>query len=104
MTTTRAIKGDPYVVSAKTVDTRAVSLRLGNCSRMTDGTGNLFMPKELALRWQGGRLQYAMLGGRSLRADGHEFLGARGASITYYADDPETPVWVSQLISEHAPA
>lgn len=100
-------KGEPITAVQELVDRRHVRVAVGNCVRMGNGTGGLFLPDTLQLAWRNGQVMNVLLSGRELRTDGYQWVDGRRSTRQYVTGagqmDPETPDWVLQLISAHAP-
>lgn len=107
-------KGPPVAGEVTTNDTRAVRIKLSNCSRTADPlTGYTFVPDGLYLEWHNGVLVHCTLVGPRLRADGGRFLDDRRTGRPFirrkftldnrYPLDGDTPDWVRELVARHAP-
>lgn len=100
-------KGSPIAALQERVDRRHIRLALGNCPRMGDGVGGLFLPDTLQIVWRNRVVMHAHLSGRRLRLDGHHWIDARRSGRQYVQAPgrlaPETPDWVHELLSQYRP-
>lgn len=108
--TENGTKGDPWVSHIRKVDTRIVLLDLGNCTRMHNGTGALFLPDQLHLEWRNGTLTECSLSGVRFREDGAGPSKWRTRCVMLDKQKPppyhltdETPQWVRALVYRHEP-
>lgn len=100
-------KGDPVSALQEKVDKRHVRIALGNCARMGDGMGGLFLPDTLQIVWRDRVVMFVHVSGKRLRMDGYHWIDARRCGRQYAQApgvlDPVTPDWVHDLISRYQP-